>query len=279
MCVDDGNMIAYSSEIRLVSSTPEGWVDAGRSRMINMSSSLALEIEYFRDLSKTSDSMASVAGGASTLGASALQSVVNGIRVRLRERSSVGGSAAAAAAASAASAHWDVECLLDLDKSLRLLGGQGYVSVVGAGLFHKESGTQGSIAADDDTKGSPSKRFSTSQQETSLFYFNLSSFGFACRGSSLSTYPVASALTSSRFPETFTWLDARLAQYRSWMSLKLVFKFPSVFGIVVDSDAVYSYSRVFSSLIKVSVFIFNVACSVCHKQSFLPLGSINISCV
>jgi hypothetical protein len=231
--------------------------------MVNMSSSIALEIEYFRDLSKTSESMSSLGGGGSAsigpLGGSALQSVVNGIRVRLREKSNLGGSAAPSVTAT--SSYWDIECLLDLDKSLRLMGGQSYVSVVGAGLHCKDSVSKGASNTDDETATSPSKRYAAARQETSLFYFNVSSFGFACRGSSLSTYPVASALTSSRFPETFTWLDARLAQYRSWMSLKLVFKFPSIFGIVVDSDAVYSYSRVFSSLIKVSATAHFVLCS------------------
>lgn len=128
-----------------------------------------------------------------------------------------------------------------MDKQLRLLGGQCNVSVVGSGFFYPDS-----------IKKSKDSQFGGSDG-VSLFNFNLTSFSFVCKGSSLSTYPVTSTSTATRFPPTFSWLDARMSQYRAWMNLKLNFKFPHVFGIVVDQDAVSSYSRIFSVLIKVTM--------------------------
>ncbi len=132
---------------------------------------------------------------------------------------------------------WDIDYIIDLDKNLRLLGGQAILSLVGSGLVSKE------LISDP----------ATTKQSASLLSFNITSLSFSGRGSSLATYPVASSSTSARFPRTASWLESRLGQYRSWMSLKLSFKFPTVLGIVVDSDAVSAYSRVFSSLIKVCI--------------------------
>ena len=128
-----------------------------------------------------------------------------------------------------------------MDKYLRLMGGQCNVSLVGTGM---------QLAI---TEASKSNNVALSPM-ISLFHFNVSAFSFSSKGSSLSTYPVASSTTAARFPPTFSWLDSKMSQYRAWMNLKLSFKFPRVFGIVVDHDAVSAYSRIFSSLIKV-IFI------------------------
>lgn len=131
---------------------------------------------------------------------------------------------------------WDVDTVLDIGKHMRLLGGQCNVSVVGSGLY-----LPATSVLDTTSRNSG----------INLFNFNVSAFSFLGKGSSLSTYPVASSATATRFPPTFSWLDSRMSQYRAWMNLRLNFKFPRVFGIVVDHDAVSAYSRIFSSLIKV----------------------------
>lgn len=135
---------------------------------------------------------------------------------------------------------WDIDTTLDLDRHMRLLGGQSYVSVVGTGLLMPPSLMENEFRLSGGV---------------CLFNFNLSTFSFVGKGSSLSTYPVASSVTAARFPPTFSWLDSRMSQFRAWMSLKLKFQFPRVFGIVVDQDAVSAYSRIFSSLIKVRLVV------------------------
>ena len=145
---------------------------------------------------------------------------------------------------------------------MRLLGGQCNVSLVGSGLY-----LPASSVLDTTFRNSG----------ISLFNFNVSAFSFLGKGSSLSTYPVASSATSTRFPPTFSWLDSRMSQYRAWMNLKLNFKFPRVFGIVVDQDAVSAYSRIFSSLIKVTCGVSTLYAILIHGPYYLS-GAPCCSC-
>ena len=142
---------------------------------------------------------------------------------------------------------WDCECVLDLDKQLRLFGGQSNVSIVSSGLDYSPLNALNSKSQRGESRNESEKL----KTPSGSVFFTVSAFTFSCRGTSLSTYPVASSVTSSRYPQTFSWMESKLGQFRTWMNLRLNFKFPSVFGVVVDADAVTTYGRIFSALIKV----------------------------
>ena len=78
----------------------------------------------------------------------------------------------------------------------------------------------------------------------------LTTLEFGSKGA-LASYPVASAFTSAKYPETFSKLEKQLLQFRAWMNLKLQFRVPDLFKIVFDADAMGAYERIFSSVMKV----------------------------
>lgn len=67
----------------------------------------------------------------------------------------------------------------------------------------------------------------------------------------LATYPVASPFTSARHPDTFARLEQEVAQIRAWLGVHLQFRFPSMFTIIFDSEALSAYERIFSFVMKV----------------------------
>ena len=136
----------------------------------------------------------------------------------------------------------------DMDKQIRLFGGHCGVSVVANGfIFNRRS----------DSTAAP--RSLNSPVHRSSFAFTATSYQFSSRGSSLSTYPVASAYTSARHPRTFARIELKMAIFRQWMNLGLTFRFPKLFSIVVDNDACATYGRIFSGLIKVC----------CYRKTFI----------
>ena len=50
-------------------------------------------------------------------------------------------------------------------------------------------------------------------------------------------------------------LEKEVSQFRAWMNLKLTFRFPSLFKIIFDSDAMSAYERLFTLIMKVSIFL------------------------
>ena len=50
-------------------------------------------------------------------------------------------------------------------------------------------------------------------------------------------------------------LEKEVSQFRAWMNLKLTFRFPSLFKIIFDSDAMSAYERLFTLIMKVSLFL------------------------
>ncbi len=129
----------------------------------------------------------------------------------------------------------------DLDRLIRLFGGQCGVSVVANGLIFNRSSDSSTTAHIPHTP----------LNGCSSFSFTVTNYQFSSRGSSLSTYPVASSHTSARYPRTFTMIESKMAIFRQWMSLGLTFRFPKLFKIVVDNEACTAYGRIFSGLMKV----------------------------
>lgn len=83
------------------------------------------------------------------------------------------------------------------------------------------------------------------------FYFRVSALQFVSK-TILSTYPVASPYTSSRYSDTLARLQAEINQFRACMNIKLKLSFPLMFKAIIDADAVNCYERIFSVIMKVS---------------------------
>jgi hypothetical protein len=50
---------------------------------------------------------------------------------------------------------------------------------------------------------------------------------------------------------SFDRLEKELNQFRAWMVLKIQFRFPPLFKIIFDAEALGSYERIFTALMKV----------------------------
>jgi hypothetical protein len=71
----------------------------------------------------------------------------------------------------------------------------------------------------------------------------------------LSSYPVVSPHTAVHCPSMLTQMSAECAQLRSWASLRLELHIPPVFMPIIDAEAVRSYEKMFTFLMKVTCFV------------------------
>lgn len=176
-----------------------------------------IDVEYTRETSSSS----TVGVGASTSSFSSKASlnspgkeagsVVYILRVRVRQTTDPNDVTS-----------WDLNIPCDISKHVRLQGGQSFVSLTGSGVYTSEG----------------------------HLIVKLLKFQWEGR-SPLSSHPVASTYTTARYPETVIQLEYHLTQFRLWMNLILQFQFPEVFRVIVDAEAIGSYQRLFSLLIKV----------------------------
>lgn len=130
---------------------------------------------------------------------------------------------------------WDISCLLDLSHYVKMQGGYATIGLAGSGVVL-------------ETPRQPS----APSLLKSLFKIDVYSMNFQGRGT-LATYPVASPSTATRYPDTFLRLETEVGQIRAWLGIHLKFKFPVVFGIVFDSEALAGYERLYSFIMKVRV--------------------------
>jgi hypothetical protein len=144
---------------------------------------------------------------------------------------------------------WDIELPIDLSKYIRLQSGQAYASYVGSSLDLNEY-IQFSRQAPNVEDALPEKAKEASRSSSCLG-IDLTRIAFDSKGA-LSSYPAASTFTTTRYPETALCLESQIKRYRMFMNLKLNFKFPETFRVVMDSDSIACYSRIFSMLMKVS---------------------------
>lgn len=130
---------------------------------------------------------------------------------------------------------WGLEVPLDIPSHVKCQGGQAFVSLEGSGLVIPARGAESSASA----PGS--------------FTTQVLSLDFAGKGA-LSTYPVASASTSARYPDTFARIQEEVDRVRAWMHMKLQLVFPPMFRVIFDAEAVMCYERIFSAIMKVRTF-------------------------
>jgi hypothetical protein len=237
----------------------------GVRRCIRSSGSMALEVEYSRDLIskvKPPDVSSSVAnmtlgtmipGGVNKSGINTTVGaglVVYKLKGRLINTALGTGTGTGAGG----DRKWDIETSVDLTHYVKLQGGQAFIGFVGSGLMFNTGVTDktdhGLFSGLDTERTKGPEDTESDGEKNSYFKITLSSFDFSGKGA-LATYPVASIFTSARFPETFLRLEKEVSQFRAWMNLKLSYKFPAVFSIVFDSDAMSCYDRVFTSIMKI----------------------------
>ena len=188
------------------------------SRFSEPDSSMLLELEYAREISSSEPSSSSSVG-----------SVIYVVRVRLVSKCS-----------NSNPAGWDIEIPLDIASIMKLQGGYATVGLVGSGKIPY------SVALEAHT----TRNDSIDDRSASCFAVEVSSLEFKGKGA-LANYPVASTFTSTRHPTTFARLETMVKRYRSWMTLKMKFRFPSIFGIIFDVESLNAYERVFAMLMKI----------------------------
>jgi len=227
-------------------------------RSISSTSTFTLEIEYARSLQKDTpghhssalSDLASVRSAASSrFNGSTYEggsSVVYTVRTRLDDSLQAARAPPVTPAAirgygsAKQEPHvvkWDLEVPLDLPSHVKCQGGQAFVSLEGSGLIFPPRGAESSASA----PGSFSTR--------------VLSLDFAGKGA-LSTYPVASASTSTRYPDTFARIQKEVDRVRAWMHMKLQLAFPPMFRVIFDAEAVMCYERIFSAIMKVCVLTY-----------------------
>lgn len=147
---------------------------------------------------------------------------------------------------------WDIAVPLDLAMYVKCTGGQAYVGVLASGLRFKSF---------DPLKSSEYGDLQESPDSTCNFQI----FSLAFKGKGvLTTYPVASPFTSTRFPDTFLRLETELSQFRSWMNLKLKINVPTRFKTVFDAESLGNYERMFTYIMKVIFYEVCIGIVHCH---------------
>lgn len=180
-------------------------------------------------------------------------SVVYSLRARVDDSSRAPPASPAATALRApSSVAWDLDVPLDLPSHVKCQGGQAYVSLEGEGLVFpiSRSGDVNQFSSQGAGSGTGAESFS--MQVLSLDFFG--------KGA-LSTYPVASALTFTRYPDTFARIQTEVDRIRAWMHMKLQLSFPPMFRVIFDAEAVTCYERIFSAIMKVQTFFSFIAFS------------------
>eukprot|EP01032_Pedospumella_encystans_P010136 gene10136-11874_t len=238
-------------------------LDQHIQRSVSSSSAIRLHVEYVRSLQRDSTSSPAHRSSAHASDAASVRSyttaysstsyqthahsaynessgasVVYSLRARVDDSSRVPpASPAATALRAASSVDWDLDVPLDLPSHVKCQGGQAYVSLEGEGLvFPANRG--GDAPASSGTAES--------------FSMQVLSLDFSGKGA-LSTYPVASPLTFTRYPDTFARIQTEVDRIRAWMHMKLQLSFPPMFRVIFDADAVTCYERIFSAIMKVRV--------------------------
>ena len=217
-------------------------VPAGR-RSVRANEPLLLEVEYSREFNPSSS--ATDLSTNSRLAVGGTVSLI--LKARIRE----------AEAKSASPAPWDVEVPFDIGSVVKLHGGHSFIGVVGSSAVMSPQ-TSAFTVNIDPALPSPLKSKQTIVSETrgtkspifGMFGIKISKIALLGKGS-LTTYPVASTYTTTRHPDTYARLDAVVAQLRSWTTLRLRLKVPSIFLVLVDEESLTCYERLFTFAMKV----------------------------
>lgn len=228
------------------------------SRSISSAMPFKLEVEYVRSLQqdrhRAAAQEAHFASDLATLnslgtdrfsfatyaGTGAGAGVVYQLRVRLTDSTT---STSLPSSASPHSDHWDLQHELDISPHVKCQGGQAFVSLDAAGIILSSHSDQAHSRNDRKHGASPS------------FFYQVHSLDFAGKGV-LSTYPVASSSTFTRYPDTFARIQSEVDKVRAWMHLKLQLAFPPMFRVIFDAEAVGCYERIFAAIMKVSMNMF-----------------------
>ena len=135
-------------------------------------------------------------------------------------------------------------------------GGHSFIGLTGSSIVLNPEASTFTVNV-ESTLSSPLKPKPTLISETQtqspifgIFGIKVSRIEFLGKGA-LTTYPVASTYTTTRHPDTYARLDAVVGQLRSWMTLKMRFKMPSIFLVLVDEESLTCYERLFSFAMKV----------------------------
>ena len=128
----------------------------------------------------------------------------------------------------------DVDVGVDLQQVVKCQGGGCYLGIIGTGLQLSNS------------------REREGEGEGSSVGLGVELVRVHYKGKgAMHSYPVASPLTATKYPDSFVRIEAEMNQFRSWLHLRLHFQVPSCFRIVFDADSITSYERLFSSIMKV----------------------------
>lgn len=231
-------------------------------RSLSSTSPFRLEVEYARSLQRSdANDAATVAtqrtlsSHATSLGHAAAPAVVYTLRARLVDASLPAASHPSSVPASTAAAErrffshsskvkepsfpadqvsWGLEVPVNLANHVKCQGGQAFTGLDVSGLRLSASRDSSSMTFTD----------------TDAFAFRLTQLQISGKGT-LSSYPVTSAPTAARHPDTTARVQEEVDRVRAWMQIKLCLHFPPMFRVIFDADAVTCYERVFAAIMKV----------------------------
>jgi hypothetical protein len=222
-------------------------------RWVSSTSPLRLDVEYARSMrtdandtatvaSQRTSSSRTVAGGGVGSAYGAVQSVVYTLRARLVDASAptavltpLEARTAARLGSNGGEADWGLEVPVTISNHVKCQGGQAFTGLDAAGVNFT----------------APSSSHAEAASSSAAFSFQVTQTQFSGKGT-LSTYPVTSAPTAARHPDTAARVQTEVDRVRAWMHVKLNLHFPPMFRVIFDADAVTCYERVFGVIMKVS---------------------------
>ena len=176
---------------------------------------------------------------------------------------------------------WDLESIIDITSYVKCANNCCNIGIDAIGLLINESrqsipssssssayNNSSTSTYDNDnnnihqTNQNSNKNISSSSSSSSSssgdnnmicssYSFKLYSLSYQSNNT-INTYPITSSYTSSRYPDTYLYIQKEINQFRCWMNIKLKLLFPPMFKVIYDRDSVNNYEKIFTFIMRVS---------------------------
>jgi hypothetical protein len=165
---------------------------------------------------------------------------------------------------------WDLESIIDITSYVKCANNCCNIGIDAIGLLINESrqsipssssssayNNSSTSTYDNDYNNihqNSNKNISSSNNNNmicSSYSFKLYSLSYQSNNT-INTYPITSSYTSSRYPDTYLYIQKEINQFRCWMNIKLKLLFPPMFKVIYDRDSINNYEKIFTFIMRVS---------------------------
>lgn len=216
------------------------------SKQLQLNDIWQLDIDYSRALRRNHgvNSTSSIYSASPTIGSGSGSGIVYTLNANIEKGvSTTDPSKSVASVGGPDGEKKGISVEVDINQVVHLSNGYGVIGVIGSCLNYHDS-----------TAGDGNKHEVTKRAELQYLQIYLLQLHVNCTDI-VSTYPVATMVSSTKHPETYSLISKIITQYHRWMHVKLELQLPSLYQILFDSTVLVSYQRMFSLLMKIRLVI------------------------